>query len=319
MKYEVSIIVPVYQVEKYIEDCAISICNQTFKDFEVILVNDGTRDRSIEIAERIFKKNKITYRVINKENKGLPSARNTGFRAAKGDWVVSIDSDDVINEHFIEKLVNHAKSANVNVAFCDLQNVSLNNIDMAPQYDNGVEIYYKRKFQKDFLKRDIVPVVATMIFKNQWLIDNDLYLDEDCFFGGDQNFIWKISFYCNKVLHIKVPLYNYLERPNSITTSPDPKKVIKGYESMRLLIVEMSMIDKDNKILRYILPRWLLGTLRTISRNGSYETFCYISDYCNAKKKMRMLYKFPDFRVKVLSLIFMINRKLFYIINNKPK
>jgi glycosyltransferase involved in cell wall biosynthesis len=318
MKHEVSIIMPVYQVEAYIEDSAISVCNQTFKNFEVILVNDGTKDESISIAESIFIKNKVPYTVINKSNSGLPAARNSGFRVSNSEWVISIDSDDIIDTRFVEKLLNYAKEAKVNIAFCDLQNISLNdNNNLEPKYNKGREIYNRDRFQKLFLRRDIVPVVAAMIFKREWLVHNNLYLNEECFFGGDQNFIWKASFHFDKVLHIKEPLYYYLKRPNSIMTAPNPKKIIKGYVCMCALVEEMSRIDPNNKILGFILPRWLLGTLRTISRNATFVEFVYISDYCKASEKMRTLYRFPDVRVKILSIIFNINKNIFYTIIHK--
>jgi glycosyltransferase involved in cell wall biosynthesis len=317
MKFEVSIIVPVYQVEKYIEACAISICNQTFKNIEVILVNDGTKDNSISIAESIFLKNNVSYRIINKENSGLPSARNSGFREANGEWVISIDSDDVLNESFIESLVSYAKKTKVNIGFCDLQTVTLSNIAKKPLYNNGIDVYDKDKFQQLFLKRSIVPVVATMILKKQWLIDNDLYLNEECFFGGDQNFIWKASFYLDKILHVKIPLYNYLERPNSIITAPNLQKVINGYECMCSLVKDMSIFSNDNRVLEFIIPRWLFGTLRTISKNGSFDMFTYLSDYSKAEEKMYVLYKFPDIRIRILAKLFILKRRFFYNLNHR--
>ncbi len=102
MNPEISIIVPIYQVEKYIYDCMVSICNQTFKNFEVILVNDGSKDKSLDIAISILEKNKINFKVIEQKNMGQSVARNEGLKKAVGEWVVCIDSDDVITSDFLK-------------------------------------------------------------------------------------------------------------------------------------------------------------------------------------------------------------------------
>lgn len=108
---KVSVIIPVYNVEKYIEQCIESVVNQTLEDIEIIIVNDGTKDNSMKKIEKYLLDSRI--RVINKENGGLSSARNVGLKIAKGEYVSFIDSDDFIELTMLEELYNNSEKADI--------------------------------------------------------------------------------------------------------------------------------------------------------------------------------------------------------------
>lgn len=116
----ISVIVPVYNVEKYLRRCIESILIQKYRDFELILVDDGSTDLSGDICEEYTKKySKIT--VIHQQNKGLSGARNTGIANAKGEWIVFVDSDDYISQTMLGDLYETAINNNVTLAMCDFQ------------------------------------------------------------------------------------------------------------------------------------------------------------------------------------------------------
>ena len=116
---KVSVIVPVYNVEKYIDKCLESLVNQTLKDIEIIIVNDGSTDNSIKIVEEYKEKykNKIIY--LEKENGGLSDARNYGIQYAKGEYIAFLDSDDYVDRKMYEKLYNKAIENNSDIVECD--------------------------------------------------------------------------------------------------------------------------------------------------------------------------------------------------------
>ena len=117
MDEKISVIVPVYNVEQYLERCVDSIINQTYKNLEIILVNDGSTDNSGQLCDKLAKKdNRI--RVIHKENGGLSDARNVGIDEAKSDLIGFIDSDDYIDEDMYELLINNMKNANADLSMC---------------------------------------------------------------------------------------------------------------------------------------------------------------------------------------------------------
>ncbi len=114
---EISVIVPVYKCEEYIHRCVNSILNQTFKDFELILIDDGSPDRSGELCNEIAKKDG-RIRVIHQENGGQASARNQGVKAARGEWLHFVDCDDAIHPQMLEKLYWAVKSNGVKMSIC---------------------------------------------------------------------------------------------------------------------------------------------------------------------------------------------------------
>lgn len=116
----VSVIIPVYKVEAYIERCVRSLMEQTMQDIEFIFVDDGSPDRSIEIVRSITGGYKRNVRIlVHPENKGLPAARNTGLEACTGSWILNVDSDDWLEPTMVERLYEAAVKAGADIAYCD--------------------------------------------------------------------------------------------------------------------------------------------------------------------------------------------------------
>ena len=113
----ISVIVPVYNVEEYLEECLESIKRQTYTDIEVILVNDGSTDRSKEICERYCEKDS-RFKLVNQENKGLSGARNRGMLESKGEFISFVDSDDVLKEDMLEQLIKQMTSEDIDIVEC---------------------------------------------------------------------------------------------------------------------------------------------------------------------------------------------------------
>ena len=113
----ISVIVPVYNVEEYLEECLESIKRQTYTDIEVILVNDGSTDRSKEICERYCEKDS-RFKLVNQENKGLSGARNRGMLESKGEFISFVDSDDVLKEDMLDQLMKQMTSEDIDIVEC---------------------------------------------------------------------------------------------------------------------------------------------------------------------------------------------------------
>ena len=113
----ISVIVPVYNVEEYLEECLESIQNQTYTNFEVILVNDGSTDASKEICERFCRQDSRFY-LINQENKGLSGARNRGMSESHGEFITFVDSDDVLKEDMLEQLIKQVTLDDIDIVEC---------------------------------------------------------------------------------------------------------------------------------------------------------------------------------------------------------
>ena len=119
---KVSVIVPVYNVYDYLGKCLDSLVNQTLKDIEIIVVNDGSPDNSEEIID-IYKKKYKCIKAYKKENGGLSDARNYGIKRAQGEYIAFIDSDDYVDTQMLEKMYQKAKKDNLDIVVCDVYNV----------------------------------------------------------------------------------------------------------------------------------------------------------------------------------------------------
>lgn len=120
MRNLISVIIPVYNVEKYLKKCVKSICRQTYSDLEIILVNDGSTDESALICERLKEEDKRIC-VIHKENEGAAGARNTGLEAAKGTYIIFVDADDFVDEKYLESMYMAVDEEDIEAVVCSYQ------------------------------------------------------------------------------------------------------------------------------------------------------------------------------------------------------
>lgn len=314
MEVIISVIMPIYQVEKYIEKSIKSICDQTFKSFEVILVNDGSRDNSILLAENILKNKAINYKIINQENSGVSVARNIGIKESKGKWVICIDPDDIVSPFLLESLYLSCVNSKSNVSFCNYEIVTYDSIFKEYNYNKKSIVFSQKQIIKKFLKRSIIIISPSMLINKEFLVKNDIFYNENIRFSEDQYFIWRVLFKVNYISYIDTPLYNYFIRENSTMTSSNIQKIMTGYHAFVNLEKEL---NDDNKYKRKILPRWIFGVLRSSTKMLDYEEYKLLVAKLNYKKYIKELICFPDFKVKILSIVMIIDLKLFYKINKR--
>lgn len=214
---KISVIVPVYNVEKYIERCLQSLMCQTHRDIEVILVDDGSTDSSLQKCREYEGKDQ-RFRTFHKENGGLSSARNKGLEEATGEYICFVDSDDWVHERFCELLLHGCETTGADMAMCQFQKTStdiqqeelnvakdvmfLSNIDMIQRLRNRETTEY------------VNTVVAWNKLYRRKVVENLRYpegkLHEDEYVVGE--ILTRVS----KVALIDMPLYYYFQRENSI-------------------------------------------------------------------------------------------------------
>lgn len=155
----ISIIVPVYNVEKYLAECVDSLLGQTYKDFEVILVDDGSKDKSGAICDEYAQKDD-RIKVIHKENGGLSDARNKGLAASKGQYICFIDSDDYVYEDYLEKLYEAISVYKADVAVSDIHSMRLPNLKT--EYEGNISMDRQKVWDWlcDHISREYVLIVS---------------------------------------------------------------------------------------------------------------------------------------------------------------
>ena len=218
METAISVIVPIYRVEKYLPACIDSILNQTFTDFELILVDDGSPDRCPEICDETAKRD-ARVRVIHQANQGLSAARNAGIEAARGAWLSFVDSDDYIAPQFYEKLYQTAQRTDADCVMCSVQNVDESGkpIDsalmrVADEVKTGREVL--RKIGRD----DVTPYLTAWNKLYRRKLFNTLRYP-----AGRQNedvFVFA-ELFCQvqRAVCVAEPLYFYRKRIGSIMNS----------------------------------------------------------------------------------------------------
>lgn len=218
----ISVIVPIYQVEDYIEECLISLTNQTYQDIEIICINDCTLDNSITIVKEFCKKDSRIRLVNHEENRGLGGARNTGIRSASGEYIMFIDSDDYTDKTMIEKLYQSLTSAGSDAAVCGVMLTYSVNQTFSPHtafhYDKlASEQIYNLDDSKDILT-DMWPSAWNKLFKSSIIKTHNILFKERILYE-DHTFFYEYFSYCHSFSYVNEPLYYYRQqRPYSITT-----------------------------------------------------------------------------------------------------
>lgn len=211
----ISIIVPVYNVEQYLEKCVDSIINQKYKNLEIILVDDGATDSSGKLCDELAKiDNRI--KVYHKENGGLSDARNYGVERATGDYIGFVDSDDYIDSEMYEELYEAIKKENVDVVECNLKIIYPDRVELFTE-QKYYNVYTKQEYLEEYLKIEkifgsaCVRLIKSDVVKKLKFPVGKLY--EDTYYAYD--LIEKVDSY----VIMNNPYYNYLMRENSITNT----------------------------------------------------------------------------------------------------
>lgn len=212
----VSVIVPVYNSEKYIDDTIKSILNQTYENIEIIIIDDGSSDRSAEVIKwRIdIYHGKKTIKYYYQENSGVSISRNNGMEKANGKYIAFMDSDDLWKDSKIEAQIKMIKKTSMKACYCGF-------LDFF-QEDNSIK---KRKMQLlsgrilyDFLKDNVICWTGTWVIEKSLIDKNHIRFTENCNWGEDLEFFFKISA-ITEVCCVEEYLALYRIRPNSLTTS----------------------------------------------------------------------------------------------------
>lgn len=220
-----SIVVPVYNVEEYIDRCLNSILKQTFEDYEVIVVNDGSPDNSQKIIDKYVKKDK-RFKSFLKENGGLSDARNYGVQKAKGEYLVFVDSDDDINKNLLFELNKEIELNNVDVIKYGINIIDGNDrLEISELFHNltGEEAFAK------LINSSLFVTAWSYAYKRKYWIDNK-FMYAVGRIHEDYGLTPYVVINASSVSSIDVIGYNYYIRDNSIMSSNDEAKLIKKNE-----------------------------------------------------------------------------------------
>lgn len=308
-KCKLSIIVPVYGVEKYIDKCLDSLVKQSLKEIEIIVVNDGTKDNSQKIIDKYVKKYPEKIKSYIKENGGQGSARNYGLEKANGEYIGYVDSDDFIEKDMYKKLYNKAKEDNYDIVVCGNYNVSedykTKNIDtFINNYNTDLENIIFGKM-----------AVWNKIYKKEILVENKLKFKEKVWYE-DLAFTLKAIINSNSFAFINEPLYDYLIREGSTMNNSNVQRNLEILDAFNDILSYIQHNKKEeyfNKIeflaIDHIYISAIVRVLKADSdKNIKKETIEKLINYMNKN--------FPNYKSNKYINTLSKNRKIIYKLIN---
>ena len=318
----ISIIVPVYNVEKYIEKCIDSLLNQSYKNIEIILVDDGSKDKSGFLCDE-YRKNYNNIKVIHKENAGLGFARNSGLEIIEGDYVTFVDSDDWVSQDIVQHLYDGMVENHVDFCKSGFQQVTHNGeIVLITQYKN--ECFVGNKAAKELLPRmigsspdshdSLEMCVCGVLYNAEIIKDNNIrFPSERILISEDLVFNIDYMQYANGACSIDVVEYNYRINDESLTHQYREDRFEKSlffYLEMKKKLEGLgygldTMLRLDRMLFIYV--RMSIGQERgTISGHDKRVSIKHIEKICENETLNKSIIRYPIKRLGIKQRIFLL-------------
>lgn len=302
---KVSVIVPVYNVEKYISKCLNSLVNQTLEDIEIIVVNDGSKDTSIDIVKEYAQKYK-NIKVYEKENGGLSDARNYGLQFATGKYIAFLDSDDYVDVNLYKRMYEKAKKEDSDMVECNFYWV----YDKKTKKDIG----QKYKGKKEMFEKARV-VAWNKLYKKEVLDNANVQFPKGLRYE-DVEFFYKLIPHIESVSFVKEPLIYYVQRKQSIvnTQNEKTKDIFTVLENVIEYYKEHNLYEEYKEVIEYTYVRLLLCS--------SFKRMCKIKDKDIRKKLLNETWvdlnkKFPNWKENKILNTNIDNKKRYILSVNR--
>lgn len=287
---KISVIIPVYNVEQYLERCLTSIANQTYPSLEVIIVNDGSKDQSQTIIDQFVMKYPF-MKSYQKPNGGLSDARNFGIQKATGEYLSFIDSDDYVDVTMYEKLAKKANEKAYDLVVCDFYEVYPSNTKVC---SSNINEDVHTDHQLRCAMHTIYPSAWNKLYKKQ--LFSHIEFKKGVWFE-DVEFCYRMFPHIHTIGVVKEPLYYYIQREGSISKSSDPRiyHTLENWEGIIAYYKHIGAYSSFEKELEYSFVRYIYATFVKSATKLPYQEFKV------AIKKAKALVQqyFPKYRRNV--------------------
>ena len=285
MEELVSIIIPAYNVELYIEKCVLSIISQTHYNVEIIVINDGSTDNTKEIVERLALVDK-RIKLVNRVNSGVSSSRNHGLEIAKGDWIVFVDGDDYLSEDYVEYMLDVVNSTGAEYCIStdcftsvrDNQSDSIIIQELSPEESTAL-----------LLSHRIEVGCWNKMFSKKLLDREGIRFNTSLFYGEGLHFIIKVSQVANKTSVTNKKLYFY--RQNNVSSATkhfNVEKIHNGWNALN--VIEQELLVKSELIQKRLNQHRCLFALSSVTKienskvKKQYFQFLHLEPFLDRKK-----------------------------------
>ena len=311
---KISLILPVFNEEKYIKATLDSIINQSFTDFEVIVVDDGSTDGTLKIVEEIFKNSAIPHKIIHQENMGVSSARNRGISLSCGEYIVFMDGDDYILTNHLSQLYNP------DYDFSLIQLVKKGGDDLSNPHYYGCEEITARDFIRMELEMKMPFNFVQLSYRSDIIKNNDLKFREDVSYGEDTDFAMRALSYGDSIKVSDEITYYYIQREDSLINTSKLKRFdyIPVLEDLAQFFKKQNLDDLAELMHTSRIPRAIFGNMNYFFYND-YD-YDEVIEKMNDLDLFDKLSKFKgDKKFSLKIKLFLLNPKLYYIMWKKFK
>ena len=305
---KVSVIVISYNIQDYISQCLDSLNNQTYKEFEIIVVDDGSCDNTMNIIKEYKKLNK-NIKLIQKDNGGPSSARNVGLRNSNGQYILFIDGDDWIEPDTIEIMYSEAQKFNADIVMSDFfvnngneQNIYKGNLTKASK---NMDII------KDLFLSNIIPSALNKLYKKSLFDDYDIYFDEDLLSGEDLEINTRLFYFAKNIITLEQPFLHYVKRQGSLSHQNNNNKL-----TIYKAISKIELFLKNNKLYDEVYDEFNVlsfNHLFYLKIFGKYNSDIHKYIYTYGKKTYFKVKDTNYYRVNILKKMRLIDRINLYL------
>ena len=282
MQPKVSLIVPVYNVAEYLPSCLNALIRQTYKNIEIILINDGSNDNSLEILSSFAEKD-FRIKVFNNKNHGVSYTRNFGVENSTGDYITFVDSDDIVSQNYIEVLVNSLEVNNVDMSICSYSCFYQD----FPIFSNSSNDEILTNELETAFYTVTMGGIAGKLYKKSIIVSNNLKVDETICVCEDLLFNIQYVGFCSRLVFNRSKLYGYRQRSNSAVHNNASPKWFTILKSHKILFENY----RDKSVYKYIV--------------FNYLKFLYEAKYIVKTKKIK-----PDFEIDIMGEIKIVEKQM---------
>ena len=313
-KINVSVIVPVFNSSQYIGATLDSIINQDFDSFEVIVIDDGSTDDSLDIINEKLSTTNVPNTIIHQENQGVSSARNKGIEASNGVYLVFVDSDDYITPNHLSELYNGETD------FSLIQIIKKEGNIISKPHVYSQSIISTKEFIEMELKMQIPFNFVQLMYKSDIIKNNSIKFPSDYIYGEDTYFALVALSYGDKVAISNEVTYHYIQHSSSAIRTSEFRRfdIVEIFEQLASFYERQGFNDLANLIITSRIPKAIFGNMNYFFYNG-YD----FNEVINKMKELDLFDKLSKFegnsKFKLKIRLFLLNPRIYYNVWKKLK
>ncbi|MDI9521235.1 MAG: glycosyltransferase family 2 protein [Bacillota bacterium] len=312
MSISVSVVVPVFNCENTIVDLFHDLEAQSFTDFEVVFVDDGSRDNTLNLLKELSSRHTVKTKVISQTNAGVSAARNAGIRAAAGDCLVFVDADDRISPAFLSTLYDCMTKNDADLAIARFSMKGIDSSQNSHVYTMEENDVLLRRYLYEPKKRISI---FTLMVKRELLLQNKMLFNSGHDYGEDRHFVWRLLVEAKRIACTDANLYYYQFNPSSAMQKFSGKRFHTYKLAKRLIpFFKKKAPEFALEFEKYGPARTMWSVVWQAAIMLDWENFQRILKDQPVRQEMRNLKGFPDLRVRLTKALYLLSPRLYFFV-----